>query len=537
MEKLIEQYSKKIFGFAWSKTGDAYQAEELSQEILTALLSTGLQDMNIDNMDAYIYRVCSYTWSKYLRKNKPHWEALNNVTQFELLRDSSDPEQEIIDRELHQRLRQEIAYLGKLRREILVMFYYDNMTGDEISQKLGISSSTVRWHLQKTRKKLKERITMTGYSEIYKPVKLKVGHSGFVNRADMDGLVSDTLTQNLCYICYGKAMTIEEMAAKLSVAAVYLEDRVEKLLFMDYLKPVGANKYQTNFFIADERFVVASARYLCRNIMTVALPVFKAVRACLPTIKSFGVAGSQLSDEELLWDILPIVMRKKCSQLAERMIKEKGLGHRKPIRKDGSEHWVWATEKIVPGDSWEEDVKDFLENSVCHGVKWREEECIRSWQVDMAMFGDWRDFDGDDLRQLKRIKSLMDNSEELNEYDKTVMAAMAEKGYIEVNNGKATFLIPYFTRHQMEVAEEILDRHLGVFFDEEAAYEVFCGYICEMEKYIPDFIDSNERAFILTSFDVPDAPAFYMLLKQGYLTQPNDQQKKRICTVVWEIER
>lgn len=537
MEKLIEQYSKKIFGFAWSKTGDAYQAEDLSQEILTALLSIGLQNMNIDNMDAYIYRVCSYTWSKYLRKNKPHWEALNNVTQFELLRDSSDPEQEIIDRELHQRLRREIAYLGRQRREILVMFYYDNMTGDEIAEKLGLSSSTVRWHLQKTRKKLKERITMTGYSEIYKPVKLKVGHSGFVNKADMDGLVSDALTQNLCYICYGKAMTIEEMAAKLSVAAVYLEDRVEKLLFMDYLIPVGASKYQTNFFIADERFAMASAKYLYLNIMTIAMPLFKAVKASLPAIMNLGFAGNQLSSEELLWDIFPIVMRKKCSQLAERMVKENGLEHRKPIRKDGSEHWVWATEEIVPGDSWEEGVKDFYENSVCRGVKWREAEGIRSWQVDMAMFGDWRGFDGDDLRQLKRIKSLMDNCEEPNEYDKTVMAALAEKGYIEVNNGKASFLIPYFTRHQMEVVEEILDRHIDLIFDEEAAYEVFCGYIREMEKYIPDFIDSNERAFVLTSFDSPDASAFYMLYKQGYLTQPNEQQKKRICTVVWEIER
>jgi len=537
MERLIEQYSKKIFGFAWSKTGNAYQAEELSQEILTALLSSGLKNMNIDNMDAYIYRVCSYTWSKYLRKNKPHWESLNNVTQFELLRDSSDPEQEIIDSELHEKLHREIAYLGKLRREILVMFYYDNMTGDEISQKLGISSSTVRWHLQKTRKKLKERITMTGYSEIYKPIRLKVGHSGFVNRADMDGLVSDTLTQNLCRVCYGKALTIEEMAAKLSVAAVYLEDRVEKLLFMDYLKPVGASKYQTNFFIADERFVVASARYLYYNIMTIALPVFKAVRACMPIIRSFGFAGSQLSDEELMWDILPLALRKKYSQLAERMIKEKGYEHRKPIRKDGSEHWVWATEEIVPSDSWEEGVKDYYENSVCHGVKWREAEGIRSWQVDMAMFGDWRDFDGDDLRQLKRIKKLMDSGEEANEYDKTVMAAMAEKGYIEINDGKATLLIPYFTRHQIEVVEEILDRHLGVFFDEEAAYEVLCGYIREMEKHIPDFIDRDEREYILTSFDAPDAPAFYMLYKQGYLTQPDEQQKKRICTLVWETEQ
>lgn len=535
MERLIEQYAKKIFGFAWSKTSDAYQAEELSQEILTVLLSIGLKDKSIDNMDAYIYRVCSYTWSKFLRKNKTHWDSINNDYRFELLRDPSDPEQELLDKELHDRLRQEIAYLGKLRRDILVMFYYDNMTGDEISKQLGISSSTVRWHLQKARNKIKERITMTE-SNIYKPIKLKVGHSGFVNRQDMDGLVSDVLTQNLCYVCYGKALSIEEMAAKLNVAAVYLENRVEKLLYMDYLKPVGANKYQTNFFIADKSFIAASQQYMYYNIMTLALPVLKAVRASLPMIRSFGFAGSELSNEELIWDFLPMVMRKQYSRLAERMINEFGLEQTRPIRKDGSEHWVWATEEIVPDDSWKEGIKDLYENSVCHGVKWRQAEGIRSWQVDMAMFGAWRDFDGEDLRKLKRIKKLADSEEEANEYDKAVIASMAEKGYIEVNEGRVSFLVPYLTGHQMDAVEEILDRHLRVFFDEDDAYNVLCGYVREMEKHIPNHIDSNEKAYVLTSFDSPDASGFYMLYKQGHLAMPDEQQKKSICTVVWETE-
>ncbi len=76
-ENEVLKYAKKIFGFAYLKTHNSYDAEDLSQEILFQLLDKKTDFSYIENMDAYIYRVCCYTWSNYLRKNKPAWNMIS----------------------------------------------------------------------------------------------------------------------------------------------------------------------------------------------------------------------------------------------------------------------------------------------------------------------------------------------------------------------------------------------------------------------------------------------------------------------------
>ena len=69
---MVKEYAKKILGFAYSKTQDSYLAEDLSQEILSSLIDSLKRHEEIENLDAFVYTVASYTWSKYLRKNKRH---------------------------------------------------------------------------------------------------------------------------------------------------------------------------------------------------------------------------------------------------------------------------------------------------------------------------------------------------------------------------------------------------------------------------------------------------------------------------------
>lgn len=249
-EALIREYARRIYGFAYSKTNNFHDAEDLSQEIIASLCGADLEDKQIECMDAYIYRVCFYTWSKYLRRNKPQWNALNNAGLLDLQPCQQSLEDDLLEQELRAKLRQEIMYLSKTKREITVMFYYENKTGEEIAKTLGIPSSTVRWHLSKAKEDLKERVSMNEITEtMYKPVRFHIGHNGWVRAYDMNGLQNDVLMHNICWICYGKALTIEDIARTLGVASVYLEDKIDKLLYMDYMKKVGVNKFQTNFFI------------------------------------------------------------------------------------------------------------------------------------------------------------------------------------------------------------------------------------------------------------------------------------------------
>ncbi len=192
-ETVLIEYVKKIYGFAYDKTHDSNNAEDLAQEILCELAVSMQRERQIACMDAYIYRVCRYTFAKYLQKNKQHWTALIMTDSFDMADDSETPEEALIQSELYARLRREIGYLGYCRREALILFYYEGKSGEEISRQLNLSPATVRWHLSKAKNELKERMEMKEQKGIYRPHKLNIGLSGWENNAVIHMLETDIL--------------------------------------------------------------------------------------------------------------------------------------------------------------------------------------------------------------------------------------------------------------------------------------------------------------------------------------------------------
>ncbi|WP_053372784.1 RNA polymerase sigma factor [Paenibacillus sp. FJAT-27812] len=71
-DSLLPLYSRKIFGFALSKTAHEQNAKDLSQEILLVLYRSLLTGKQVDNMDAWVHTICCYTWSNGLAFQGSH---------------------------------------------------------------------------------------------------------------------------------------------------------------------------------------------------------------------------------------------------------------------------------------------------------------------------------------------------------------------------------------------------------------------------------------------------------------------------------
>lgn len=535
-EALIREYAQKIYGFAYSKTNNFHDAEDLSQEIIASLCSTEIEGKQIESMDAYIYRICFYTWSKYLRKNKPQWNAVNNSSLLDLQPCSNNFEDDLLEQELRVKLRQEIMYLSKIKREITVMFYYDNKKGDEIATSLGISASTVRWHLSKAKEDLRERVHMNETAEtIYKPVRFKIGHDGWVQSYDMNGLQNDVLMHNICWICYGKALTIEDIARTIGVASVYLEDKIDKLLYMDYVKRVGTNKFQTNFFIHEHHYFISQQKFIYEHTLPLALPLFNTLKGCLAEVKKVGFTGAGLDDDMLMYSLLPMLINKWVNSASYEVAQEKQLHYTTPKRKDGSEHWVYASLPLTSTSSLSEELMDFITNSTGCGVKTRNTDQMYSLQYDFEVWGGWRDFDAVELSQLNRIYEITMNRQLPNSYDKEIIANLVQKGYVEMNGNTPKILVPYFKVDQFEKVRTIINAAAESNLNKGEYAKPFQEYIDVMKQHIPTFIDNNERNFVLMSF-WPHHAIIWMLNKRGLLRNPTKAEQKRICTIVWETK-
>ena len=147
------------------------------------------------------------------------------------------------------RLRSEIAFLTKTRREIVYSYYYENKSISVISNELNIPAGTVKWHLNKARNELKERVEMNrkiGKLGL-KPVKAdSFGHSG--NPGPNGGpefYLKDSLNLNIVYSVYHNPRTTEEIAEELGVTPVYIEDRIKMLEDNGFLVRQAGNRFTT----------------------------------------------------------------------------------------------------------------------------------------------------------------------------------------------------------------------------------------------------------------------------------------------------
>jgi len=539
---MIQRYAKKIFGFAYSKLQNTSLAEDLSQDIYLALFDGLKRQQHISDLDGYVYTICCYTWSKFLRKNKKHWHNFD-VTTMVNLQDDTHVENDVEHLMQMEQLRQEIAYLTELHRKITIMYYYDNRSGDDISMVLNIPHSTVRWHLSQIKKKLKEGIVMaTANQELgYEPKRLMVGHDGYINGENgMIGLGSNRLVDNICLACYGKKLTLEEIARKLMVATAYLEHHVSELVYMDYLRVVEKNKYTTTFFISEPRHHVMAGKYHYQHIAPYAKSIYEAFAKRVDCIQAIGFLGSDLDKDFILWAIMPLVCNTLDYRSMNAVLKRHHVQSNRPKRKDGSEHWVCAT---LYDDDYFNVQTEFTEQEVAfhykargNGIKLRADDSgLESLQLDsfatIQAGIQWRVFDAPHLSEMNRIAQIIRNQEVPNELDKLMIARFAEQGYVEIIDSMPKLLIPFFTEEEHEQLMVILDDIV-----EEVGEELFAPYIerfAELfEQEIPDFITKEEKLYHKYKI-YPQYAILYWLTEQGYLRYPNEEEAKRLCTVIW----
>lgn len=542
-EELLYDYTKKILGFAYEKTGNSCESEDLAQEIMLQLIACIKSGREIEHVSSFIYTVCCYTWSKYLRNNKRHWNYAD-IEEACYVADTVDIEQEVEDNILGISLRKAISQLAKTQREIVLMYYYENKTTKEISHILGINNSTIRWYLGNIRRDLKEKITMSEQNLNMRPQSMNVGMDGWIeNVSNFAPLQSDLLVQNIAIACYQTPLSVSEISQKLNVAAAYLENHLENMVYMDFLRLSG-QRYQTNFFIKTDRVQMEEICYGYRNAASYAKRLYDAVMARKEDFCSVSYFNKEdIKEENLLWHILLKTAQELAFEQMERKWKESGV--QKPLRKDGSEYWVIGCMNECRLDIAEE-IQQYGKCRVCYGYKRNENNFGMIYQADTALSAMHgitnRTITANDmlLKLMHVIQSIRDKKE-LAEYEKLLIAEFVKDGYIIMKSDsrkldRPVINIPVLTESEMKQMQKIIDEvkdSLGHDF----LKDYIEGFAAVMEPLIPSYLDKNLRNYhkyaVMGGVDL-----FAHLVKQAgeggkcSLKLPDKNEAKYICTLV-----
>nr|MBQ4318578.1 sigma-70 family RNA polymerase sigma factor [Clostridia bacterium] len=248
-DKLICEYTDKLYGFALTKTHSIDHAEELASRITLEVYTSLLRREDIQNVNTYIYRVAQNVWARYSDEYRrlPYFDIFEND-----IPDGDDFTERVADSEAYAKLRLEIVHLSKVRREILMLRYYNNMKLDAIAKKLGIPAGTVKWHLNGAKSSLKKGMdTMRNIGKLgLSPIEfVNMGHDGCPGaKGDTRDFLSRRITQNVAYAAYRKARTINEIADELGISPIFVSDEVATLEEYGFMDKVG-EKYLTNILI------------------------------------------------------------------------------------------------------------------------------------------------------------------------------------------------------------------------------------------------------------------------------------------------
>jgi RNA polymerase sigma-70 factor (ECF subfamily) len=151
--ELMLEHQSMVFSIALRILGDRARAEEIAQDVFLELYEK-LAELDDGNHVLYWLRRVTVNRSiDVVRRNQRRPEVSIDEDDFPELAIDADPGDPLLSRQLQQL----VASLPTAPRTVLVLRYQEDLTPEEIGQLLSMPIATVKSHLQRTLRLLREK--------------------------------------------------------------------------------------------------------------------------------------------------------------------------------------------------------------------------------------------------------------------------------------------------------------------------------------------------------------------------------------------
>lgn len=149
MDSIIDRYQDTIYGLALARTGNRADADDVFQEVFIAYYQSGMVFRSEEHRKAWLLRTTvnqsrRVTSSSYRRKTVPLSEREDTPVLFR------EPEE--------NRVWEALQDLAEDYRLPIYLFYFQELSTQEIAKVLAIRPGTVRMRLSRGREQLREKL-------------------------------------------------------------------------------------------------------------------------------------------------------------------------------------------------------------------------------------------------------------------------------------------------------------------------------------------------------------------------------------------
>lgn len=153
-KSLYLSYCDRIMRYLVMYVKSAQIAEELVSDVFFALWENRKQLLEVNNFDAYIYRIAKFRVLNYLRDNKSLTVDLDEVPIDLFAFTETTPEDDYISRELIDAVNEAIEQLPTKSKLAFKLVREDGMKYKDAAEHLGISVKTLEAQLTYAMKKI-----------------------------------------------------------------------------------------------------------------------------------------------------------------------------------------------------------------------------------------------------------------------------------------------------------------------------------------------------------------------------------------------
>jgi RNA polymerase sigma-70 factor (ECF subfamily) len=161
-EELVHRWAGRVTAICHARIGCAAGADDLAQDALLRAYRALATLAEPDKFGAWLCRIAAHACVNWLKDKQ------RTQVPFSALGSDHDPEQYLSRKVLDdpderegelRRLRAEVAALPETYRQVLMLYYHQDVTYRDLAEILGVSPATVNARLSKARALLRDRLT------------------------------------------------------------------------------------------------------------------------------------------------------------------------------------------------------------------------------------------------------------------------------------------------------------------------------------------------------------------------------------------
>ncbi len=286
------------------KTGDRFEAEDLTSDISLNILSALKKGTVPQNFPAWVWQIARNRYSVWAGKKHVASSLMigDDIGELDIGDEKAHVEDEYIRSEELSLLRKELAFISSEYRNIIVAYYIENQKIKDIAANLGVAEGTICSKLFRARNIIKEGMNMAREFGIrsYKPENLGFCASGNQPSGLPWSAIRRRIPVNILCEANNNPSTLEELSIALGIAMPYMEEEAELLFNAELLKKTPDGKYVTSFFISPVECQQEAYDLSCAFAKAHYAEIWELAKYALKESEKFDIDTSAYSENDAL---------------------------------------------------------------------------------------------------------------------------------------------------------------------------------------------------------------------------------------------